>query len=189
MESHRSAGFTLLELLIALMIMGILAFLAAPAWRGLMTEIRVGNWQRQLHGALYYTRGHAIYSGKPTVICARGSSGGCAASGGSWHNGWLVFEDPQGAGDCRPGPEGRVCSGTGAPVLRMREGTDDLRIINNHNVARRVRYNPQGLSYGYTGRFTVCAGTESAEDKGLVIANTGRIRSARPSELLSCPDS
>lgn len=185
MEGRRKRGFTLIELLTILILVAVLAMMAVPAWQKLVQGARIGTWQRQLHGALNYTRTHAIFSATPTVICARAAGGGCATSGGSWDNGWLVFEDPAGTGDCQPGPQARLCANTGQPILRMQQGTDAVRIVNNSNVARRVRYNIQGLSYGYTGRFTVCSGS-AAEARGLVIANTGRIRSASPGELLPC---
>ncbi len=180
-------GFTLLELLTVLGISVILLTMGVPAGRNLVERIQVGNWQRQLQGALYYTRSHAIHSGKPATICARGPDGGCAASGGNWQRGWLVFEDGAGHGDCQPDAEGRFCQKTGARILRVNPGPEDVPIVNNHNIARRVRYNPMGLSYGYTGRFTLCADHQNVDDKGLVIANTGRVRSADPDELLECP--
>ncbi len=180
-------GFTLLELLMVLGIATILLTLGVPAWQNLVERMQVGNWQRQLHGALNYTRGHAIHSGIPTTICARGPDGGCAADGGNWHQGWLVFEDGGGHRDCQPDAAGNRCQDSGARILRVNEGPEGLHIVNNHNVARRVRYNAMGLSYGYTGRFTFCAEQEAVADKGLVIANTGRIRSTDAEELLDCP--
>jgi type IV fimbrial biogenesis protein FimT len=180
-------GFTLLELLMVLGIGAVLLTLGVPAWQTLVERVQVGHWQRQLHGALNYTRGSAIHSGTPTTICARGPDGGCAAQGGNWHRGWLVFEDSGGHGDCHPNAAGNRCQDSGARILRVNAGPEDLRIVNNHNIALRVRYNAMGLSYGYTGRFTVCARQGDVADKGLVIANTGRIRSTDPDELLECP--
>jgi type IV fimbrial biogenesis protein FimT len=180
-------GFTLLELLMGLGLLTILLSLGVPAWQHLVERIQVGNWQRQLHGALNYTRSSAIHSGIPTTICARGPDGGCAAEGGNWQRGWLVFEDGGGARDCQPNPVGTHCQKTGARILRMNAGPEHLTIVNNNNIARRVHYNALGLSYGYTGRFTLCAQSGEVAGKGLVIANTGRVRSARPDELLRCP--
>lgn len=184
---HSDRGFTLLELLMVLAIAIILLTIGMPAWQSLVERMQIGNWQRQFHGALNYTRSHAIHSGTLTTICARGGNGGCAADGGNWQRGWLIFEDGGGHGDCQPDADGKVCSDSGARILRMNEGPEDLHIVNNHNIARRVRYNAMGLSYGYTGRFTFCAEQDGVADKGLVIANTGRVRSTDPDELLDCP--
>lgn len=185
---RQDQGFTLLELLMVLGIATILVTLGVPAWQNLVERMQVANWQRQLHGALNYTRGHAIHAGMPATICARARDGGCAADGGNWHQGWLVFEDGGGHRDCQPNAAGTHCRDSGARILRVNQGPGELRIVNNHNIARRVRYNAMGLSYGYTGRFTVCAEHDAVADKGLVIANTGRIRSAGPEDLLDCPE-
>lgn len=185
--ARRLGGFTLVELLLVVLISTVLLALGVPAWQDLVTRTRVAHWQRQLHAGLNFTRHHAVTSARSTVICARGADGGCAAGRGHWQKGWLVFEDPQHRGDCQPGPQGRACQATGAPILRVHDGARDLDIVTNSNIARRVRYNPMGLSYGYTGRFTVCSEAADGPARGLVIANTGRVRPARAGELLDCP--
>jgi type IV fimbrial biogenesis protein FimT len=190
MRLYQCSGLTLLELIFVLAIVFVVVAVGVPSMHQWARETRLAAAQRQLFTALHYTRNHAIQSGSATAICARSRLGGCAKGGGQWSHGWIVFEAPEGVDDCSPGPRGLRCTTTGNPVLRLRKRDpgDGPEIINNHNVRKRVRYDGMGLSYGYTGRFTLCPQGSAVEPKGLVIANTGRIRKAGPADLLECPE-
>lgn len=180
-------GFTLLEALVVVVVLSLVLSLGMPAMRDFVATHRALAWQNRLHVALNLARHHAIYHTVPTVICATSGSSGCASSAADWGQGWLIFEDSAGLNDCRPDPEMRFCEEGGGRIIRVQDRARDLRIITNHNIARRVRFNALGMTYGYTGRFAFCPGVELKRPRGLVVPQTGRIRAARPREVLDCP--
>ncbi|MQA89888.1 MAG: prepilin-type N-terminal cleavage/methylation domain-containing protein [Gemmatimonas sp.] len=74
-----SEGFTLVELIIALLIAGILAALAIPRMQGTVQEIRARSTLNQLSSELYWARMLAVEGGA-TVRLVLHSDGDCVRS-------------------------------------------------------------------------------------------------------------
>lgn len=68
MASRRAAGFTLVELTIVLVVMGIAAGLAIPQLAGLFSRESEKSLARQLAGLLTRARTEAIVTGRPFVV-------------------------------------------------------------------------------------------------------------------------
>ena len=68
MASRRAAGFTLVELTIVLVVMGITAGLAIPQLAGLFSREGEKSLARQLAGLLTRARTEAIVTGRPFVV-------------------------------------------------------------------------------------------------------------------------
>jgi type IV fimbrial biogenesis protein FimT len=190
MFSHTGAdrGFTLVECLVVIAVFSLLLTLGIPPMQSLLARQQALADRNEFHAALHLARNHAIHYSVDTVICAAGKTSGCAAGGGQWARGWLVFEDPDGDGLCAPEPGTGKCTLGGGRVVRVASRDPERNVVSNHNVSRRVRFGGMGMSYGYTGRFTFCPRKHPDAAAGLVVPQTGRIRTARDGELLECPE-
>ena len=87
------AGFTISELLVTMVIVGILLSVGVPSYRYINNSYRMSAEINSLAGDLMYARTEAIREGQPVAICV--SSDGLTCSGATtWANGWIVFPDP-----------------------------------------------------------------------------------------------
>ena len=95
-------GFTLLEALVAMALLGILVSLAAPAMSGLRARQQLqGQGAAFLH-SLVLARSEALRRQQRVSVCAQGLDAQCDTQG-RWHQGWLVFADANHNGLRDPG--------------------------------------------------------------------------------------
>ena len=85
------AGFTAVELIVTLTIVGVLLALAAPGLRQLTLNQGVKSAAFDMMSALQYARSEAIKRPSETVTLKAGAS-----SDGAWSTGWRILD---GAGD------------------------------------------------------------------------------------------
>jgi len=81
MRRAPAAGFTLVELLIVLILVGILATLAAPNLRDFVTRNRMKTAASDLHFSIAFARSEAIKRNAAVTI---------EQNGGDWAAGWSV---------------------------------------------------------------------------------------------------
>jgi len=96
--SVREKGFTLIELMITLVVLGILLLVAVPNFGSFVAQSRVDAVKSKLVSSIALARSEAIKRGAQVVICRRSAgSNTCAgtnvAGAADWSNGWLVYLD------------------------------------------------------------------------------------------------
>jgi type IV fimbrial biogenesis protein FimT len=95
--SRSEAGFTVIELMIVLTILGVLASFAIPAFDNLIKDSRRTANVNELVGTFMMARAEAAKRGQPVTVCpiATASSQACSGST-SWSVGWMAFVDTNG---------------------------------------------------------------------------------------------
>ena len=80
-KQRRHTGFTAIEMLVALTIIGILVSIAAPSFQTLIVSTRVKSGASDLYGALVFSRSEAIKRNANVTL---------TPVSGAWANGWQV---------------------------------------------------------------------------------------------------
>lgn len=156
-------GFTLLELLIVLVLVGVLAVWGVPSFNALGERTAVTNEVNRLQSALSLTRSTAITHHKAITLCPANRDR--TACTGDWGSELMIVS---------------------ADKLRRIDGHEVVRVFpasgvkvtkNGHD---RIRYTPLGHATGFNSTFSICpVGTrDSVSGASLVLSTLGRARVA-----------
>lgn len=93
------SGFTAIEILVTIAIIGVLAALAGPNFKDTLDRWRVRQAMESMTATIYYARSEAIKRGGNVVIRKEpNNTGECtiAPNNSDWGCGWVVFVDANG---------------------------------------------------------------------------------------------
>ena len=94
MKRRTQSGFTLYELLITLLIVGVVLTLGIPNLSEFTRNSRVTSTSNDLHAAFHMARSEAARAKNNVTICASANSMAAAADcGGTWDQGYIIFMD------------------------------------------------------------------------------------------------
>jgi type IV fimbrial biogenesis protein FimT len=82
-NASRPAGFTIIELMVSLVVLGILVTVAIPSFNDLVLSTRIKSAASDLYGALSLARSEAIKRNANVTV-------GPLTGGAEWANGWQV---------------------------------------------------------------------------------------------------
>lgn len=149
-NSAKSAGFTLLELMMTIAIAGILVTMAIPSFNLTISSNRLTNYANDLVGALNLARSEAVKRGMQVTIL---SNSGTASD---WDAGWTVFTDSNVIG---------VIDGSDTVLRTYPQLTSGYTLRTGGNYTLWIAYFPTGLITSSTGRnndtFRLCNATDS----------------------------
>lgn len=165
---HRACGFTLLDLLIVMTILGILFGIGVPSLKDAVARSQAVSARSAITTTLFDALRHATVLGREIVVCP--ASAAQCAGGTDWSDGWIAFID--GDGNRLRSPDEQIVRQQDALPAGVRlHGT----------VGRpRIVYQPNGGNGGSNITFTLCDRRGPKHALALILSNGGRLRSDRP---------
>ena len=92
-----SAGFSIIEIMIVLAILGIIVAMAAPSLRDFIRTNRLTTTSGSLSADLAFARNESIRRNQSVLVCR---AEGCGSTGTNWAAGWLICYDNDANGAC-----------------------------------------------------------------------------------------
>jgi type IV fimbrial biogenesis protein FimT len=200
-----ATGFTIIELMITVVVLGIALAFAVPNMQTFIMNNRMTSNLNQLSSNLALARNEAIKQNMPVVVCPTGGGEACAEAG--WEDGWLAYVDrdrdlayDSPAPDCTDSSlaEGQDCllllqsrleppttlsPASGIPALIGYDGSGAAFCDANEDGA------PEPCATNNTF-FTICDPRGADYARALAVSRTGRVSilQATPNgSALSCP--
>lgn len=173
-SAHPDAGFTVLELLTVLLLLGITAAIAVPGWQTLIADNRLNVATNALVMNLQRARSEALKRNTVVLVCPGDSHVGCRTQG-NWSEGWLVFVDTN---------DNRQVD-VGEPIIS--------EVIPEPNTVIRTTRHSTPIAFHYDGRspgsnttWTVCDPQSRARTRRIILSNEGRIRTTSTEAEQKC---
>ncbi len=176
----RTAGFTLIEMIVTVTIAAILASIAVPSFTKMIERNRISTGTNEFLSALILARSEAVKRGVSVAICTSGDQTNCSSSGSTeFADGWMVFTDCDGDGKHAAGaPACPDNDGDGNPdqevLIKVHGSLPRLSIVSATANTKAIRYEPTGRS---TAMKIVIGKDSSTPAKQISISRTGRVRS------------
>ena len=172
----RPHGFTLVELMVTVAVMGIIAVIAVPSFTNLIRNNRVTSAANEMVALLQTARAAAISNRARVEVCP-GNGNACAAGIG---NRWIAV---------------MTKSTGGAPVVTvLRETTLSSAITvkasaNLAAAANKFTFNPSGFTSvgaNTSGTVSVCSAELSGNNAADVSASAGRVSASKRAASAAC---
>jgi type IV fimbrial biogenesis protein FimT len=93
MDTRTQAGFTLYELLITVLVIGVILSLAVPNMQDFTRNSRMTSTANDMHAAFHLARSESSRAKTNITICPSADGASC---GGTWEDGYIVFVDDDG---------------------------------------------------------------------------------------------
>ncbi len=197
----KNSGFTLTELMVTLVIVGIIAVVGVPSLRTITQGGQLVSSSNELVSAVHVARSEAIKLNRKVTICASANGTSCS-NGVKWQEGWIVFID---ANDDRVGT-GVACSAAADIntdcLLRAHGAIDDVSqtlsitgTFDSNNLPIQwftftSRGLPKDAGASRSGVFSVCSFDGSNNivgSRAVVLSIAGRVRISDNAAVISCP--
>jgi len=168
-ERANIRGFTLIELVVVIAILGIVLIIAVPMFAGVVATVRITSEIDDLNGSISYARSEAIKQGLNVIVCPSTNSSSdtpTCADQTSWATGWLVIAS-----------SGSTCSTTTGVFLRQKNAftSTDVATYTPRTAGNNyICFSRYGVANSdYTGLFVLAQSDGVSSKRCLSLSTTG----------------
>ena len=180
----KSAGFTLLEIMLVIALLAILLGLAAPSFSDFVRNSRITGKANDLLAALNLARTEAIKRHVPVTVCATDDATAVApeCDADADFSQWIVFVDDDGNPVAASGDEG---NGTFEPdsdeilLRRSSESIESITTLPSEDVAGYVQFGQDGFQRRDGGAAPTDLAVLMCDDRGNKAISGSDISAAR----------
>ena len=162
-------GFTLIEMLVAVLIVGVLLLVAAPGFSDLISNNRMVSEVYLMRATLSHARSEALARRAPVVVCPTTDGLACADSN-DWSSGYMTFVDTDDNNVANP-------TDPDEDIIQWEARQSPVDILFD-NASKRVRFGGQGVALGFEGTFTFCDSRGAGDARALILNPVGSLRAA-----------
>lgn len=137
---RHEAGLTLIELMVALIVLGVAIAVAIPNFNSLLRNVWATGRTNEFVSAFNIARSEAITRSSTVTVCASAdpmaANPACSGDDSDWVNGWIVFDDADNDQDVDGGET----------VVQVWEGLEAGISLSEVNGRAAVTYGSRGAA-------------------------------------------
>ncbi len=175
---NSQSGVTLLELVVAIAVLGVLLGIAVPGFNNLLLNNRQVSATNEFIAALQSARSTAVTRNSLVTVCASQDQASC--SGSDWSAGWITFADDNGNQNLDGGET----------LLRARGKLERIN-ISSPDFGSALTFAANGRVtlpvVAGNGQFMVCDSRGAAHGKAIILSPSGRPRTSSTQDDGSAP--
>jgi len=173
-------GFTLIELMVALVVVTILFSVGVPGFTSLVRDTQQVSHYNTMVSALRYARAEAVKRSTAVSVCPRASDLTC---GNSWDDGMLVYDDAlvNGAAGTLDENDTVLRAFTFKSTTLEVTATAIVRPAMSSSVQTGVRFDGNGQTNWTTGTWLLCDSRGDEFARAYILNGAGLGRKAYPS--------
>ncbi len=172
MRVRKQQGFTLVELMIAVLVLSLLLALGAPAFSNMVKNNRLLSEVYALRSILNNARSEALAQRRPVTVCSS-SDGVSCTNEANWNVGYLAFVDNN-----RNAVVNDPNDPAGDRVFMVKDSPVPSVSIKYSNPANRVIFDSRGNASGFNGTFTLCDDRGATEARGVIVYAVGKVHAS-----------
>ena len=161
---QKQCGFTVVEMMVTLGIVGILVAAAGPGYQDFVANARMNAQSNEFLTGMQLARSEAIKRNATVSLCKSSNGSSCTTSG-TWAQGWIIFVDG--------GTTGTV-DGTDI-ILRVHEAlSGGITMVGTTAVASVISYQSNGMA-AQAGQLDMCNSRQNIAGRDIIVTTgTGK---------------